>query len=140
MERCPVNVEILDLRHVFLLDAGAKIYIWCGRKSNLVTRTKARLIAEKINKNERKGAAEITQFGQGKETGDFWKLIGGPPESMEVTVRTTTNGDIVFRRMIWVKIDFLSQEFFFFLILKICKNLLLSIWIFFCLFFKLIIC
>lgn len=45
-----------------------------------------RLIAEKINKNERKGTAEIMQFAQNKESAEFWKLIGGPPESMEVTV------------------------------------------------------
>ena len=45
-----------------------------------------RLIGEKVNKNERKGTAEIIQFGQGKETAEFWTLIGGPPVSMEVTV------------------------------------------------------
>ena len=46
----------------------------------------SRLIAEKINKNERKGAADIIQCPQGAETPEFWKLIGGPPESMEVKV------------------------------------------------------
>ncbi|XP_035825487.1 protein flightless-1 homolog isoform X3 [Aplysia californica] len=86
MERCPVLVDLLDLRHVFLLDAGQKLFIWNGKKSNLVTRTKTRLIAEKINKNERKGSAEIFQFAQGKETGEFWRLIGGPPVNLEVTI------------------------------------------------------
>ena len=78
-----MSVDILDLRHVFLLDAGQKLFIWNGRKSNLVTRTKTRLIAEKINKNERKGSAEITQFGQGKEDAEFWRLIGSLPGRVE---------------------------------------------------------
>lgn len=45
-----------------------------------------RLIAEKINKNERKGNAEIFVFSQNQETADFWRLIGGPPEQLEVKV------------------------------------------------------
>lgn len=90
LERCPVSVDLLDIRHVFLLDAGQRLFIWNGRKSNLVTRTKTRLIGEKVNKNERKGTAEIIQFGQGKETAEFWTLIGGPPVSMEVTISPHT--------------------------------------------------
>ncbi|GFS01023.1 protein flightless-1 homolog [Elysia marginata] len=92
MERCPVQVDMLDSRHVFLLDTGPKIFLWNGKKSNLVTRTKSRLIAEKINKNERKGTADIIQFAQNKETAEFWKQIGGPPESMEVT--TSKHSDV----------------------------------------------
>ncbi|KAI8796832.1 protein flightless-1 [Biomphalaria glabrata] len=84
MERCPLDVNVLDPKFVFLLDAGQKIFIWNGAKSNLVTRTKSRLIAEKINKNERKGNAEINQFPQGKETTDFWRSLGAPLEGVEI--------------------------------------------------------
>ena len=52
----------LDLSHVFLLDAGNEIFIWCGSKSSLMSRSKARLIAEKMNKYERKNRARIVQF------------------------------------------------------------------------------
>ena len=52
----------LDLSHVFLLDAGNEIFIWCGTKSSLMSRSKARLIAEKMNKYERKNRARIVQF------------------------------------------------------------------------------
>ena len=48
--------------YVFLLDAGAEMYIWCGSKSSLMARSKARLIAEKINKNERKNKSKIMQL------------------------------------------------------------------------------
>uniref|UniRef100_A0A0B7B8B3 Gelsolin-like domain-containing protein n=2 Tax=Arion vulgaris TaxID=1028688 RepID=A0A0B7B8B3_9EUPU len=86
MERCPVLVTVLDPRHVFLLDAGQKIFLWNGQKSNLVTRTKSRLIAEKINKNERKGMADIIQCAQGKETAEFWRLLGATYENMDVKI------------------------------------------------------
>ena len=52
----------LDLSHVFFLDAGNEIFIWCGSKSSLMSRSKARLIAEKMNKYERKNRARIVQF------------------------------------------------------------------------------
>ncbi|XP_025115858.1 LOW QUALITY PROTEIN: protein flightless-1 homolog [Pomacea canaliculata] len=84
MERCPLLVNVLDMRHVFLLDAGLKLFIWFGKKSNLVTSDKVKVITEKINKNERKGNAEIFVFSQNQETADFWRLIGGPPEQLEV--------------------------------------------------------
>ncbi|XP_059178446.1 protein flightless-1 homolog [Physella acuta] len=92
MERCPLTTKVLDSRHVFLLDAGPKVFIWNGAKSNLVTRTKSRLIAEKINKNERKGKSEIIQFPQGKETSDFWRTIEGEPETFEI--KTSPLSDI----------------------------------------------
>ena len=41
---------MLDTRHVFLLDVGTKIFLWNGRKSNLVTRTKSRLVIKKKKK------------------------------------------------------------------------------------------
>lgn len=44
-----------------------------------------RLIAEKINKNERKNESEIVLFNQGKEDEEFWVLLncsdGEPPDS-----------------------------------------------------------
>lgn len=54
--------ESLDLGHVFLLDCGEDLFIWCGNKSSLMSRSKARLLAEKINKFERKNRSKITQL------------------------------------------------------------------------------
>ncbi|KFV77822.1 Protein flightless-1, partial [Struthio camelus australis] len=44
------------------------------------------LFAEKINKNERKGKAEITLLVQGQETPDFWEALGGQPEEIRPCV------------------------------------------------------
>jgi len=51
-------------RYVFILDAGRQIYIWTGKKSTLMLRSKARLVAEKLNKNERKSMSEIVTVAQ----------------------------------------------------------------------------
>jgi len=42
-----------------------------------------RLIAEKINKDERKNQAEIVMAYQGYEEGEFWQLFGGMPDEIE---------------------------------------------------------
>lgn len=52
-----VQVQVFDL-HVFVL---------------------YRLIAEKINKNERKNKAEISMETQGGESSEFWKSLGETP-------------------------------------------------------------
>ncbi|XP_029638513.1 protein flightless-1 homolog isoform X1 [Octopus sinensis] len=77
LERCDMNATALDPRFVFLFDTGLTIYIWEGHKAKGVTKTKTRLIAEKINKNERKNKAEIVMLKQGMNDTDFWRKIGG---------------------------------------------------------------
>lgn len=42
-----------------------------------------RLFAEKINKNERKGKAEITLMVQGQEPPEFWEALGGEPSEIK---------------------------------------------------------
>lgn len=42
-----------------------------------------RLFAEKINKNERKGKAEITSLMQNAEPPEFWEPLGGQPEEIK---------------------------------------------------------
>lgn len=42
-----------------------------------------RLFAEKINKNERKGKAEITTLVQNQELPGFWEALGGQPEEIK---------------------------------------------------------
>ncbi|XP_021339592.1 protein flightless-1 homolog [Mizuhopecten yessoensis] len=72
-----------------MLDTGVNIYIWVGKTSKAVTKTKTRLIAEKINKNERKGKAEIHMEVQDKESAAFWRGLGGAPP-MPIVVSTVT--------------------------------------------------
>jgi len=61
--------------------------VWgCGEPTGRLTRSRRRLFAEKINKNERKGKAEITLLAQGQETPDFWEALGGQPEEIRPCV------------------------------------------------------
>ncbi|XP_022317949.2 protein flightless-1 homolog isoform X3 [Crassostrea virginica] len=79
LERTEPNLVHLDRRYVFLFDKGMDIFIWTGKLAKGVTRTKTRLIAEKINKNERKNKAEIRMEAQGTESSEFWKALGETP-------------------------------------------------------------
>jgi hypothetical protein len=64
LESVELSGVSLDHQHVFILLGGGNkdIMIWCGGKSRLPERAKARLIAERINKLQYKGAAIITSF------------------------------------------------------------------------------
>ncbi|KAM4697985.1 protein flightless-1 homolog [Rhinophrynus dorsalis] len=86
LEPMPLKSSSLDPRFVFLLDHGLDIYIWRGAQATLSNTTKARLFAEKINKNERKGKAEITLLTQEQETPEFWEVLGGQPEEIKPNV------------------------------------------------------
>ncbi|KAK2510157.1 LOW QUALITY PROTEIN: hypothetical protein MC885_017836, partial [Smutsia gigantea] len=83
LEPVPLKGASLDPRFVFLLDRGLDIYVWRGAQATLNSTTKARLFAEKINKNERKGKAEITLLVQGQEPPEFWEVLGGQPSEIK---------------------------------------------------------
>ncbi|XP_029413961.1 protein flightless-1 homolog isoform X4 [Nannospalax galili] len=83
LEPVPIKGASLDPRFVFLLDGGLDIYVWRGAQATLSSTTKARLFAEKINKNERKGKAEITLLVQGQEPPEFWEVLGGEPSEIK---------------------------------------------------------
>lgn len=86
LEPVPLKGVSLDPRFVFLLDHGLEIFIWRGSQATLSATTKARLFAEKINKNERKGKAEILLLSQTEETPEFWDILGGQPEEIKANV------------------------------------------------------
>uniref|UniRef100_A0A667YIE3 Protein flightless-1 homolog n=1 Tax=Myripristis murdjan TaxID=586833 RepID=A0A667YIE3_9TELE len=83
LESVPLKASSLDPRFVFLLDTGLEIFVWRGASATLSGTTKARLFAEKINKNERKGKAEITTLVQSQEPPGFWEALGGQPEEIK---------------------------------------------------------
>ncbi|XP_016533848.1 protein flightless-1 homolog [Poecilia formosa] len=83
LESVPAKGSSLDPRFVFLLDTGLEIFIWRGANATLGGTTKARLFAEKINKNERKGKAEIVTLMQNQEPPGFWEALGGQPEEIK---------------------------------------------------------
>lgn len=71
LEPVPVRFDSLDAGFVFVLDTGIKIFIWYGKKAKSTLKSKARLMAEKINKNERKNKAEIITEIMNTESDDF---------------------------------------------------------------------
>ena len=71
-----MEAESLNLGLVFLLDCGEVLFIWCGSRSSLMSRSKARLLAEKINKFERKGHSKIIQL----------RPVGPPPPSLLIII------------------------------------------------------
>ncbi|CAH3013556.1 unnamed protein product [Porites evermanni] len=77
LEPVDVSTTSLDPTFSFVLDAGLKIYIWSGERAKGTTKTKGRLFAEKLNKNDRKNKAEIIMCQTGDEPGEFWRLLGG---------------------------------------------------------------
>lgn len=76
LEPVPVCAESLDFGYVFVLDTGNKIFMWYGKKAKSTLKSKARLMAEKINKNERKNKAEILTEVMGAESEDFFVHLG----------------------------------------------------------------
>jgi Leucine-rich repeat (LRR) protein len=89
LEPVPLNYKSLSLHYVYLLDAGLTIYLWNGAKANPITCSKARLFAEKINKNERKFQAELIQMKLGDEVMPFWRMLEGPPPTEELLNRVS---------------------------------------------------
>jgi hypothetical protein len=77
LETVPISIQSLDSRFVFVLDAGHVIYVWNGRKSKNTMKQKGRLLAEKVNKEERKNKAEIVFCVQHDEPEEFWKEVYG---------------------------------------------------------------
>ena len=73
-------MQTLDPRYVFLIDAGLQIFVWYGMKCKNVLKSKARLMAEKINKIERKNKATIQIFTQGEEPLNFWQALADEDE------------------------------------------------------------
>ncbi|GBP33756.1 Protein flightless-1 [Eumeta japonica] len=72
LEPVPLEASSLDMRYVFILDTGLVIYLWFGKKAKNTLKSKARLFAEKINKEERKNKAELIAEPLGKEPKSFW--------------------------------------------------------------------
>lgn len=65
----------MDPRYTFIIDTSEKIWLWFGRKSKNTLKSKSRLFAEKINKNERKGKVDIVVENQGEESKEFAQLF-----------------------------------------------------------------
>lgn len=91
LEPVAISSDSLDPRFVFVLDTGTKMFLWNGKTAKNTLKSKARLICEKINKNERKNKAEIITEIVGNESTEFWTTLGEPdgePPKEPPSVRT----------------------------------------------------
>lgn len=80
VEPVEMHHSSLNANDVFILDNGAKIFLWFGKKSRNTVKSKARLLATKVNKNDKKNKGEIFTETQGNESEDFLTLIGLNPD------------------------------------------------------------
>jgi len=64
---------------VFILDDGLTIYNWVGSKSNPFEKFKASSVCNTL-KEERKSVPKVVMLEEGKESEEFWKLLGGKAE------------------------------------------------------------
>lgn len=70
----------LDSRYVFLVDCGNKIFIWNGLRAKNTMKQKARLLVEKISKEERKNKSTLIFCNQNEEEDEFWDQLHIPDE------------------------------------------------------------
>ena len=99
LEPVAASHDSLDPRFVMVLDTGMVLYVWCGRKSKALLRSKARLFSEKVNKTERKGDAEIELLHQDSETEEFWSALVGKPASPSEPIVEHVPADFTWRKM-----------------------------------------
>lgn len=91
IEPVELSSKSLDSRFVFLVDAGTRIYIWYGSRAKNTMKQKARLLAEKISKEERKNKSELLFCSQGTEENEFWDQLLIPDD--EIVAQVTDHLD-----------------------------------------------
>lgn len=89
LETVAVSSSSLDSRFVFLVDLGTKIFIWNGMLSKNTIRQKARLLGEKLNKEERKSKADLLFCEQGDEPAELLEELKLTDPLPKVPFKTT---------------------------------------------------
>ncbi|KAK2119814.1 hypothetical protein P7K49_001200 [Saguinus oedipus] len=67
----------------FILDLGQNIFAWCGGKSNILERNKARDVALAIRDSERQGKAQVEIVTDGEEPDEMIQVLGPKPSLKE---------------------------------------------------------
>ncbi|KAM9212294.1 macrophage-capping protein isoform 1-T7 [Dugong dugon] len=67
----------------FILDLGQTIFAWCGGKSNILERNKARDLALAIRDSERQGKAQVEIVTDGEEPAEMIQVLGPKPPLKE---------------------------------------------------------
>ncbi|KAG3267916.1 capping actin protein, gelsolin like, transcript variant X1 [Ictidomys tridecemlineatus] len=67
----------------FILDLGQSIFAWCGGRSNILERNKARDLALAIRDSERQGKAQVEIVTDGEEPAEMIQVLGPKPALKE---------------------------------------------------------
>ncbi|PAA54967.1 hypothetical protein BOX15_Mlig033276g2, partial [Macrostomum lignano] len=86
LQAVSLSPDELDPKFVYLLDAQTMLFVWVGASAKHMTASKARLIADRIRKNERKNAAEVVSTMEGFEPVEFWTALGCEKPAREEAV------------------------------------------------------
>ncbi|XP_034938811.1 protein flightless-1 [Chelonus insularis] len=104
LEPVKIHHKSLDPNFVFVHDTGNMIFLWYGKHAKNTLKSKARLMAEKINKNERKNKAEILTEMMGSESNEFLSALGVDRESLVVKEHVDPNFAIITPRLYQVRL------------------------------------
>mmetsp|Transcript_57802 Transcript_57802/g.159532 ORF Transcript_57802/g.159532 Transcript_57802/m.159532 type:complete len:440 (-) Transcript_57802:57-1376(-) len=90
VKQVPMTHASLNEGDSYILDAGTKIFVFCGADSSAFEKNKANSAAENME-NERQGRSEVSHVSMDEETPDselFWTLLGGKNK-----IKTAAEGD-----------------------------------------------
>ncbi|XP_073533383.1 scinderin-like [Phyllobates terribilis] len=104
----PFSWSSFNTGDCFIVDVGAEIYQWCGKKCNKYERIKAAQLANGIRNNERKGRAKLIVVEDGSESSDLIKILGPKPKLPEGDEDTDQVADVTNRAK--AKLHMVSDE------------------------------
>ncbi|KAL4694113.1 hypothetical protein H8959_013378 [Pygathrix nigripes] len=78
-----LNWDSFNTGDCFILDLGQNIFAWCGGKSNILERNKARDLALAIRDSERQGKAQVEIVTDGEEPAEMIQVLGPKPALKE---------------------------------------------------------
>uniref|UniRef100_A0ABI7W0N8 Gelsolin-like domain-containing protein n=1 Tax=Felis catus TaxID=9685 RepID=A0ABI7W0N8_FELCA len=79
----PLSWDSFNTGDCFILDLGQNIFAWCGGKSNILERNKARDLALAIRDSERQGKAQVEIVTDGEEPAEMIQVLGPKPALKE---------------------------------------------------------
>ncbi|XP_029793569.1 macrophage-capping protein [Suricata suricatta] len=79
----PLSWDSFNTGDCFILDLGQNIFAWCGGKSNILERNKARDLALAIRDSERQGKAQVEIITDGEEPAEMIQVLGPKPALKE---------------------------------------------------------
>ncbi|XP_074188370.1 macrophage-capping protein isoform X2 [Rhinolophus sinicus] len=79
----PLSWDSFNTGDCFILDLGQNIFVWCGGKSNILERNKARDLALAIRDSERQGKAQVEIVTDGEEPAEMIQVLGPKPTLKE---------------------------------------------------------